>query len=209
MKQTRSIFGPSRYQFAVITLFALLLLFPVINTFAKVGVGMGAGEIRLTESVKPGGIYKLPSVRVFNTGDETATYGMGIAYHQDHPELRPGKDWFLFSPATFTLGPNESQEVQITMVVPVKSLPGDYFSFIESGPVMSNQPGTSVGVAVATKLFFTMVPANILQAMSYRVSAFFHTYAPWSWVGLGIFIFILLVLIFRRFFSLNISVRKQ
>ena len=59
------------------------------DTFAKVGVGMGAGEVRVTESIRPGGIYTLPELRVFNTGDETTTYGMNIAYHQDNHQLRP------------------------------------------------------------------------------------------------------------------------
>jgi hypothetical protein len=125
-------------------------------TFAKVGVGMGAGEIRVTESIKPGGIYSLPSLRVFNTGDETTTYGMNVAYHQDNPQLRPKKSWFTFTPATFTIEPGESQEVEIAMFVPVKTDPGEYFAFLESGPVDMGGPGTSVGVAVATKLYFEL-----------------------------------------------------
>ena len=82
---------------------------PASVIFAKIGVGMGAGEIRLTEAVKPGGIYKLPNLRVFNTGDEVTVYGMGVAYHQDNPELRPRQSWFSFSPATFTIEPGKSQ----------------------------------------------------------------------------------------------------
>lgn len=175
---------------------------------AKVGVGMGAGEVRLTEGVKPGGIYALPSLRVFNTGDEITTYGFGVAYHQENPQLRPRKEWFTFNPETFTLEAGKSQEVSITMTVPVKAEPGDYFAFLESGPVASNKPGTSVGVAVATKLFFTVVPANIFQAVIYRVSSFFNTNSPWSWIGLGVVLFIIAVLLFRKFFSFNIGVRK-
>lgn len=186
---------------------ALVLVFSAGVALAKVGVGMGAGEIRVDELIELGGIYELPSVRIFNTGDETTTYGMGVAYHQDHYELRPGKDWFSFSPTTFTLEPNESQEVKVSMLVPLKATPGDYFAFIESGPVVSNQPGTSVGVAVATKLYFTLVPANIFQAISFRVSSFFETYTPWSWGGLGFVVLIILFMIIRRFVSFNISVR--
>lgn len=176
---------------------------------AKIGVGMGAGEIRLTEPVKLGGIYQLPALRIFNTGDETTTYGMGVAYHQDRPELRPAKEWFSFSPATFTLGATESQEVQVTMTVPLRAEPGDYFAFVESGPVASNKPGTSVGVAVASKLFFTAAPANIFQAIFFRTSSFFKTYAPWSWVGLAAAVAAVLLTLIRRFFSFNIAVRKN
>jgi uncharacterized membrane protein len=190
--------------------FTFLLLFTFADEiFAKVGVGMGAGEIRVTESIKPGGIYSLPSLRVFNTGDETTTYGMNIAYHQDNPQSRPGKSWFTFTPATFTIEPGESQEVQIAMFVPVKTDPGEYFAFLESGPVSEGGSGTSVGVAVATKLYFTVIHANMWEAVTYRLSTFLTTYAPWSWIGLGIIVAIIAGVLFTRFFSLNISVRKE
>jgi len=170
---------------------------------------MGAGEIRVDEPVKLGGIYELPSVRIFNTGDEITTYGMGVAFHQDYHQLRPDKNWFSFNPSTFTIGPGESQEVLITMTVPLKGEPGDYFAFIESGPVPTNAPGTSVGVAVATKLYFTLIPANLFQAISFRVSSFFETYSPWSWGGLGLVIIVILFGLFRRFFSFNVAMREK
>ncbi|MBI4089050.1 hypothetical protein HY415_03050 [Candidatus Kaiserbacteria bacterium] len=193
----------------VSTFLIVPLLFSSSAVFAKIGVGMGAGEIRLTEPMKLGGIYPLPDLRIFNTGDEVTTYGMDVAYHQDRPELRPAEEWFSFSPATFTLEPGESQEIRVIMTVPLKAEPGDYFAFVESGPVASNKPGTSVGVAVASKLFFTVVPANIFQAILFRTSSFFKTYAPWSWVGLIVLFSILLLALIRRFFSFNIAMRKK
>ncbi len=188
-------------------LFCLLLSGGSLH--AKVGVGMGAGEIRVTQDIRPGGIYTLPSLRIFNTGDETTTYGMNVAYHQDNPQIRPQKSWFSFSPQTFTIEPGGSEEVFISMTVPVKAEPGEYFAFLESGPVQSNEAGTSVGVAVATKLYFTVVPANIWQAFMYRASAFMNGHAPGSWIALGVFGFIVLALIFKRFFSFNISLKKK
>lgn len=194
--------------FLISTLCVTVFICSATVVSAKIGVGMGAGEIRLTEPVKPGGMYSLPPLRIFNTGDETTTYGMDIAYHQDHPELRPKQDWFSFNPMTFTLEAGKSQEIQVNMMVPVKAAPGDYFAFIESGPVASNQPGTSVGVAVATKLYFTVVPANIFKAIQYRVSSIFETYSPWSWVALAFVSFVLIILFIRKFFSFNIAMRK-
>lgn len=176
---------------------------------AKIGVGMGAGEVRVTEPIKPGGIYTLPSLRIFNTGDETTTYGMNVAYHQDHTELRPNKDWFTFTPATFTLEPGSSQEVAVTMLVPVKAGLGDYFAFVESGPDAENGPGTSVGVAVATKLYFTVVYANIWQAITYRIGDIFAAYSPWSWISLTFIFFFIFVLLLKRFFSFNVSLKKN
>ena len=186
-----------------------LFVFSYSVALAKVGVGMGAGEIRVDEPVKLGGIYELPSLRIFNTADEVTTYGMGVAFHQDYLQLRPDKSWFSFNPSTFTINPGESQEVSITMLVPLKGEPGDYFAFIESGPVPTNAPGTSVGVAVATKLYFTLIPANLFQAIGFRISSFFETYSPWSWGGLGFIVLIALLVIFRKFFLFNIAVRKQ
>lgn len=193
----------------IFTLVLIFLVFGCSNVLAKVGVGMGAGEVKLTKPVKPGGIYDLPSIRIFNTGDEITTYSMNIAYHQDRHELRPSKEWFIFNPAKFTLGAGESQEVKVSMILPLKSEPGDYFAFIESGPVATGAAGTSVGVAVAAKLFFTVIPANIWQAVGYRVSAFFTTYSPWSWIVLGLILFVILISIFKKYFSFNIAVRKK
>ncbi len=200
----------SRRKTTLVMIAGIVLLLSVSQyALGKVGVGMGAGEIRITEEIKPGGIYSLPNLRVFNTGDETTTYGMNIAYHQNNPELRPQKSWFTFIPATFTVEPGESQEVQVTMFVPVKTDPGAYFAFVESGPVAMNSPGTSVGVAVATKLYFTVVHANIWQAIVYRAHAFIVTYSPWSWIALGTSIVFIFGFAFIKFFSLNISVRKK
>ena len=193
----------------LLTLILTLVLFLFsFDAFAKLGVGMGAGEVRLTEKIKPGGIYTLPNLRVFNTGDETATYGFGVSYHQENPQLRPRKEWFHFQPETFTLEAEQSQEVSIVMTVPMKAEQGDYFAFLEAGPIASNKPGTSVGIAVATKLFFTVAPANIFQAGAYRISSFFNSNSPWSWVGLGVFLFIIVSILFRKFFSFSIGVKK-
>jgi hypothetical protein len=134
---------------------------------------------------------------------------MGIAYHQEHSELRPLKEWFIFNPDTFTIEPTESQEVLITLIIPVKAEPGDYFSYIESGPVPDDKPGTSVGVAVGSELYFTIAPANIFKAVMYRISSFFNTYSPWTWIGLGLILFILIIFFFRRFFSFNIAKRRK
>jgi len=205
MNLTSSI--PKYILLATLVILGLFLIFSSVS--AKIGVGMGAGEIRVTEDIKPGGIYELPSLRVFNTGDEVTAYGMNVAYHQDNPENRPAKAWFSFQPSTFTLEPGQSEEIFISMTVPVKALPGDYFAFLESGPVLAESEGTSVGVAVATKLYFKVVPANIWQAILYRTSAFMQTYAPWTWIVFGIGSFIALVFFFSRFFSLNISFKPK
>lgn len=197
------------YVWTFTVLFGLFCVISPATVFSKVGVGMGAGEIRLTDSIKPGAFYTLPNMRVFNTGDETTTYKMNIAYHQDFSQFRPGKDWFTFNPLTFTIEPGQSQVIEVTMLAPVKIDPGEYFAFIESGPIASNEVGTTVGVAVASKLFFTVVPANIWQAFGYRISGFFATYSPWSWIALCVSLFLICILLLRRFISFNIKLKSN
>jgi len=188
-----------------------ILFLPTLIVFGKVGVGVGAGEVRLTEPVHPGGIYTMPALRIFNTGDERTTYKMNVAFHQDHLELRPKLDWFIFDPMVFTLNGGESQEIGISMTVPVTAEPGDYFAFIESGPTTAtaSSSGTSVGVAVATKLFFYVEPANLWKGIIYRVTSFLEIYSPWSYVGLAVMLFAIFVALFARFFSFNVALKKK
>jgi len=79
----------------------LFFTYPV--AFAKLGVGMGAGEVRLTETVKPGGIYALPSLRVFNTGDETAGF---------KDKSVPAKDGSLLIRTLLSLKPDKAKKSQ-------------------------------------------------------------------------------------------------
>jgi len=48
---------------------SLFIIFPYVG-LANVGVGVGLGKIQIDELLKSGGIYKLPSIPVINTGDE-------------------------------------------------------------------------------------------------------------------------------------------
>jgi len=162
-----------------ITLFIIIisLIFPAL-ILAGVGVGVNLGKIEIDEPLKPGGIYNLPSIGVINTGDEPGDYELAVTYHQDQPELRPAQEWFSFSPSSFPLEPGQSQSVAIKLSLPMKISPGDYFAYLEAHPIIKAGPGTTIGVAAATKIYFTIVPANIWQAITYRISSFFTVYAP-------------------------------
>ncbi len=198
----KKIFIYLTFLFAVFTLFS--------NTaFANIGVGVNTGKIQVDEKLKAGMIYKLPSITVINKGDETAEYGTTIAYEQNQPEFLPKQDWFIFSPQKFHLEPGKAQLVEIKINLPIKIEPGNYFAYLEGHPIATVKKGTTtLGVAAAAKLYFTVVPANIFYGIYYKIVTFFSVYAPWPQrVAIAIIIIGLLVL-FKKFFNIQINFRK-
>ena len=177
--------------------------------FASVGVGVNLGKIKIDEPLKPGGIYNFPSIGVINTGDEPGEYELEITYHQDQPESRPPQEWFSFNPQQFHLEPGASQSVAVKLTLPVKTKPGDYFAYLEAHPIIKAGPGTTIGVAAATKTYFTVVPANLWQAMIWRVSSFFATYAPWTYVVIAIVMGAIIITIIRKFFAFQVGIRRK
>lgn len=196
-------------KFFIYLFFIIILIFPVI-VFARVGVGIGTGKIQVDQPLKPGGIYDIPPLSVLNTGDELGDYGVTIEYNEKQPQLWPAREWFHFQPASFSLEPGQAQTVNIELSLPLKTEPGDYFAYLEAHPVKTAVPGvTSIGVAAAAKLYFTVAPANIWQAIYYRVKFIFDTYSPWSWVVLAVILAAIIILITRKYFSLQIGVKRK
>lgn len=187
-----------------------MLILPVI-VLAKIGVGMATGKIQVDQELKAGLIYTLPPITVLNTGDEPSEYGVGIQYHENQPEMRPLKEWFSFEPLNFHLEPGQSQIVQVKLTLPMTGAkPGDYFAFLQGFPVKKAMAGsTSVGVAAAAKLYFTVAPANFFIGIYYRVVSLMALFSPWSYVGSAIIIVVLAIIIFRRFFSFNIGINLK
>lgn len=183
-----------------------LITLPAI---AGVGVGVNLGKIEIDEPLKPGGIYNFPSLGVINTGDEPGDYEVEATYHQDQPQLRPAQEWFSFSPSSFHLEPGQSQSVAIKLSLPMKMKPGDYFCYLEAHPIIEAGPGTTIGVAAATKTYFTVVPANIWQAIYYKISSFFTVYAPWTYVVLAMVVAAIIITVFRKFFVFRIGIKRK
>lgn len=191
----------------IVIIFCLGLILPAL-TFAKIGVGVGTGKIQVDQLLTAGLIYTLPPLTVLNTGDEPGEYGVGIQYRENQPEMRPDKEWFSFEPSNFYLEPGQVQAVQIKLKLPVKGAkPGDYFAFLQGFPVKKTTVGaTSVGVAAAAKLYFTVEPANFFMGIYYRAVSLYQLYYPWSLIASIIFILAILIISFLRFFSFNIGV---
>lgn len=196
-----------KVQFLSLSFLVLIVttIFFSSQVLAKIGVGVGDEEISLLEPIKAGDKYTIPGVRIFNTGDEVTTYTMNVSYDQEYSQLRPKQDWFLFTPRTFTLQPGQSQKINIQMSVPAKAASGDYFALIESGPVVKNEVGTSVGIAVGTKLFFTLQSVSFLQMLVTK----FINFSPWSWVIMIVCFVLTIIFLLNKFFSLNFVFRKK
>ncbi len=203
----------NRITFKKITIISAFLLMCVpLAASATIGVGVGSGKIVVQEAVLPGGIYNLPSVPVLNTGTQSSQYSMDIEYLQGQQQLQPPKSWFSLDPTTFSLDPEHSQVVKITLSVPVNAKPGDYFAYIEAHPIEVGVSGvTRINIAAAAKLYFVVAPANIFQGIYYRALAFLTQYAPWTYIALSLLGLAVLITIFRRFFSFNlgVSVKKK
>lgn len=192
-----------------IVLLFLGLLLPTI-AWARIGVGVGTGKIQVDEQLKPGMSYHLPPLTVLNTGDEESDYETEVTYHQDQPEMKPEQSWFSFKPRKFHLEPSEVQLVEIQLDLPLKAKPGDYFAYLEGHPLKKSQAGqTAIGVAAAAKLYFTVVPANIFQAIYYKVTAFWINNSPWTNIIAGVVIFFLLKKFLKKRFKFQFNIQKK
>lgn len=189
-------------------LLLLCLVFPGI-AYAKIGVGVGTGKIEVKDKLKPGMIYELPLINVINTGDETLDYTVSVAYHQDQPQLRPKAEWLSFSPAKFSLKPAEVQVVKPTLNLPVSTPPGDYFAYLEAHPEQKAQVGgTTIGVAAAAKLYFTVAPANLVLGAYYKAASFWKVYSPWPQRALGALVIIILVLVAKKYLHIQVNLKQ-
>ena len=187
----------------------IFLVLPVI-AIARIGVGVGTGKIIVEENLKPGIIYQLPPLTILNTGDEDSEYFASVAYHQDQEENEPDKSWFKFSPEKFDLSPGEAQTVEIKLDLPVKVKPGDYFAYLEGKPAKKSESGkTTIGVAAAAKLYFTVDPGNFFQGLYYKGVSLWKSCSPWGSIILTVIIITLVATFLKRQFNININVKKK
>lgn len=196
----------------IISIFVLLgfvLTLPAVLDAQRVGVGVTTGRITVDETLKAGGVYYLPAVGVVNTGDIAAHYTISITFDADQKQLRPNAGWFVFSPSQFYLEPGKSQAVKPMLTLPIRTSPGDYFAYLEVAPAREEGPGTQIGVAAATRLYFAVAPANIFQGMYYRTLFFISKYAPWTYVALVLIALAVLIAILKRFISFNVKLRSK
>lgn len=196
----------------ILFILGFVLLLPVA-VLSSIGVGVGTGKIYVQEKLKPGIIYDLPSFAVLNTGDEQADYEVAVEFNETQPELKPEREWFAFEPKEFTLSPGQAKEVKITLNLPIKNLkPGDYFAYLEARPSQKAESGqTRIGIAAASKLYFTVAPSNLFAGIYYRIISLFKLLSPWSYIVPSLVLFVAMILILRKYvsFSIGINVKRN
>lgn len=132
----------------------LIIIFLLIPFMVSAGAGLGlsSATFRLGD-IRKGQCYDVGNMYVINyRGDESGFYNMSVTYLSDAPERRIPQDWITYTPQRFELQPNEGQMVNVDLCIPHRARKGDYFSYLEAGLETSGY----VGIAVATKLYFTI-----------------------------------------------------
>jgi hypothetical protein len=173
---------------------------------ADIGVGVDIAEIVIDEVLAGGNTYSLPAVGVANTGDRTTGYEVEITYMNGQEEMAPSADWFQFDPQRFSLEAGTSRKVGISLHVPRDAPTGQYFALIEAHPVVGGGGGTTIGIAAATKLRFSVGrDVSVLTA----IGDFLRDHAPHTYVGLGLIAAIVVVLLLRRFLRFRFSVQRR
>jgi len=195
---------------AIVLAGTLFLCLPAADIQAQLGVGIMPGIIRVDEPLLPGGRYNLPSLQVINTGSEASDYEVELAVMAEQEELQPPADFIIFSPTAFHLEPGANQVVSLSLDIPVKAKPGDYLAYVEAHPVATGGGGgMQIGVAAATKLYFTVKPANVFVAITNSIANFFARTAPVSYIALGVIVLGLVVFFLRRRIRVDIRIARK
>jgi hypothetical protein len=149
------------------------------TTAAGPGVGVTLGSIQINDLLDRGAGYDLPEVGVINTGDAASDYEVVIGYIDGRTELKPPDDWFSFHPQRFQLTPGQVQNVRISLDLPTRAEPGDYFALIEAHPIPEAE-GVRIQAAAASTLTFTIEPSSRLEALLRRINRYLDDAQPWS-----------------------------
>ncbi|HNP79442.1 MAG TPA: hypothetical protein PKI00_01160 [Candidatus Pacearchaeota archaeon] len=188
----------------------LICLLP-FNAYSKIGVGVGIGKIQVDEILRPGQTYHLPDLPVINTGDEAMLYQVSTEYRDNIKESDPDKDWINFYPNSFKLEPGSVKLVNVSIDLPIDAKPGNYFAFLQAQPIKEGENAegsSSINIAAAAKLYFTIEPANIFQAVYYKLEYFWNKFYPWDLAIVGLIVLIILIYNFRKRFNIEIKPKR-
>jgi len=184
--------------------FAVLAVWlPTAPVGASTGVSIDVGAIAITEVLKSGEEYRLPTFGVRNPGDEPTNYTIVVSYMADQTAMRPPAEWFTFSPGSLSLDGGQSKPVSARITVAPGAEPGEYLALI--GPrIDGHGTGAQVGAGAAAKLTFTVEPSSWLEGVLRQVWRFIVA-NPWA-VALVLLVIALVALrFFRRRFSFNVA----
>lgn len=176
----------------------------------KIGVGVGTGRIQLDEALKPGMSYQLPPITVVNTGDITSDYSLTLTFHEGQAELRPELAWMQYDPEIFNLESGKAQPIALTLTLPIDTEPGEYFAYVEAYPITNGESGaTAINVAAASRLYFSVEPANIFQGLYYRMFSLYKENTTLVHIAIGAILVFTFIQILRKFIDLDVSLKKK
>jgi uncharacterized membrane protein len=151
--------APARHciQFAAVLLVGLGTALP--HAAASAGVGIDPGDIHLNNKLS-GGQATTVGVQVRNPGDSEAKFHLLAQPLNGVPQKQVDPKWFTFAPADVTLKGGDKQPITVTLTVPKGTAAGDYLALLTAQLVLptATGAGAQVGAAVATKLYFTVLP---------------------------------------------------
>lgn len=170
------------------------------------GVALDLGKLEISQTLTPGGGYRLPPVGVRNPGDEVTTYRMVVSSVQDQAGIPVPEDWLDFEPGQVTLEPGETEKVQTRLSLPTGADPGDYEGLL-AAQIVTEGDGAQVGAAAAAKVTFEVESATLLGAWWHKLSTWFSANAPWTWLVPALLASAFVLWQFRRNFAFRLEKR--
>jgi len=162
-------------------------------------VGVGLGSIKLPDPLYPGGVYRLPSWPVINTGEVAGYFEVGVS---------PFSKYFSFRPQKLFLEAGENQPVAVWVKVPFAAPSQSYKVVLEARPVMSEAGGqVRVGPVAGTKLSFAVGESpSVLGAAAQRARSFWGLRQPWLTIYLVVLCLGLAGVFLRRAFQIEMKI---
>ncbi len=172
------------------------------------GVSVDLGRIAIRQHLLPGGSYRLPTLGVKNPGTVRTRYRAAVAAIEGQTRRMPPDGWFEFSPAAFTLEPNETRPVTIRLSIPAGADPGDYEALV-GARIAADGRGAQVGAMAASHVTFTVEASSTLQAWLRSIETFLGDHAPWSYLIPALLALSALFWWLRKRFRLRVFVERR
>jgi hypothetical protein len=200
---TRSIRGRRRAAAVLGLSFAAVAFGGAAPAGASTGVSIDVGAIAITEVLKAGEEYRLPTFGVRNPGTEPTSYVIVVSYMANQPAMQPPAEWFTFSPGSLSLDGGQSKPVSARITLPAGAEPGEYLALI--GPKIDGQgTGAQVGAGAAAKVTFTVEPSTWIEGVLRQIWRLVQE-NPWA-VALVLLVVALVLLRFLRHrFSFSVA----
>jgi hypothetical protein len=192
-------------RFVVTIASALALVLPAAAA-ADRGVALDLGKLEIEQTLTPGGGYRLPAVGVRNPGDEVTTYRMVVSSVQGQQGIPVPEDWVDFAPREITVEPGETKKVDTELSLPTGADPGGYEGLL-AAQIITEGGGAQVGAAAAARLTFQVESATLLGAWWHKLSTWFESNTPWTWVVPAMLASLLFAWQFRRRFEFRLEKR--